>query len=126
MSQFVVLAKPRSAAARADASFVFRTTDNELLVRAAKLAFGTSDSDAVFTVTSPSGDAFETWFDALPFDAERTDELIDACARSFAALVLFYGDARDLERTNDLDELKGIVSRQFASTPVELCVAWTE
>jgi hypothetical protein len=126
VSQLLVLAKPRSDARAADERYVFLQTESEALVMAARQALGVSDGEAVFTVTSPSGDPFEAWFDALPFDAERTVQLIDACARSFAALAIFYGDARDLERTNDLDDLKSIIGRQFNSEPVELYVAWTE
>lgn len=126
MSQLLVLAKPRSDAQEADKGYVFRLAESETLVTAARLLLGLSDGDPVFTVTSPSGDPFEEWFDALPFDAERTNQLIDACARNFAALAFIYGDTRDLDSTNDLRELKNIIGRQFNSVPVELCAVWTE
>lgn len=126
MSQLLVLAKPRSDAGTADKSYVFHQTESEALVTAARLALGVGDADAVFTVVSLSGEPFEAWFDTLPFDAKQTNRLIDACAQSFAALAFFYEDARDLERTSDLNELKSIIERQFNSTPAELYAAWTE
>ncbi len=126
MSQLLVLTRPRANAPKEGMGQVFCQTEDRALVEAAKLALGASDDDAVFTVNSPSGDPFEVWFDALPFDAERTNRLIDACASSFAALALFYGDANDLERTRDLDELKDIIHRQFGGTPVELYAVWAE
>jgi hypothetical protein len=53
------------------------------LVAGARLALGVTDDGAVYVVASPNGDPFETWFDTLPFDAERTNRLVDACGRHF-------------------------------------------
>jgi len=126
VSQLLVLTKPRGIVPEAGNVCLFRQTADATLVEAARLALGAGHGDRVFTVLSPSGDPFESWFDALPFDAERTNHLLNACAESFGALALFYSDHGDLEETSDLGELKDIVARQFSRLPVEICAAWIQ
>lgn len=126
MSQLLVLAKPRHGADLVSSDCVFLQTENPTLRMAARLALGVREDDVVFTVASPVGEPFEKWFDALPFDIDRTDQLIDVCVVHFEAMAFFYADARDLERARDLDELKSRVRQQFCSTPIELDCAWVE